>query len=1022
MKKRIVVMLLSFFFSIGGFTAAGQFDLSGMSADLTDLVVSAKTQTSSSTVSVDDILQEANRIKNEQHLPIATSQDDDENSWTLAIYMCGSDLERDKAAGTRDLCEMLGAQHKMEGDNRDLDNLNLIVMTGGAGDDLWRPESVETPDVDGFVKPQGTQIWQISGGQMYQLYKFNEYQDMSDGILAKTFFRFAAEYAPAEHMMIEYWDHGGGPIKGAEFALNSDGSDNRYMPLNELSEAVSDVKEYRSENGKNLEIIGFDCCLMSSLEVAYAFRDNYGEYADYMIASEETEPIDGWDYYWLEIFAEMKEINTPSGEQSEIIGKRIVDLYPGDKIVDKKDHSQLDDVERAKGIWEGRDPDFTNGTLALIDLRCIDTLMQAMGELGTALNNIYVNKDTKEDEYVKLSKAITEVKYMSDGRLGQADIYVLADKLLEKNINDDLNTAATNLKAAVGNGSLPEPKEVEYTVKEKTGEARTEKGMGGQIGKPGDDSGEDGAVLYRGVTYMYAGCAGMAVFCPANLEVESVYLDAVTARNRTIEEYKGIYNDRYNQLAFAEDPNVKGYVAYVRAMANLQDETRDFGVRPGYLSADIDDASNTIFMKINGGDASKLTKIYAEMSVLDFDEAYYLGSRTAAYNKTKKRYEVPNQHNWLSIDGVSVTFEDHGFGDCILPVVIEKGNQKGQSSAAKYKEGDVVSKKDVCHLYINPEDGGMGRAKIFKWFDPYLNQHNEVKSDSVKNGLKIRPLRQKLVWDNEKNVYVKGDFIACKEAKIVIEGEATEEWDFTEAYLDNTEMKQASDQSMYLMMYNFKAYDMNTKAYVSNPVYALEMDWSKLKIDPIKTQTCTGKAVKPVPTFSVLGQKGITLKDLRAVSKGIDIKVAYANNVKAGTARVTVTGTEKSTNKKLYSVTRTFKLVQKANPLKVKNKTVKVKRSKLKKGSLYIKASRIKKGNKAKTKITYKLIKAKKVTKTKKLKKLKKKAFTVKSSGKIKVRKGTKKGTYKLTIRATAAKSIVYKKAKKNFVVTVKVK
>ena len=514
----------------------------------------------------------------------------------------------------------------------------------------------------------------------------------------------------------------------------------------------------------------------------------------------------------------------------------------------------------------------------------------------------------------------------------------------------------------------------------------------------------------------------MAVFCPANLEVESVYLDAVTARNRTIEEYKGIYNDRYNQLAFAEDPNVKGYVAYVRAMANLQDETRDFGVRPGYLSADIDDASNTIFMKINGGDASKLTKVYAEMSVLDFDEAYYLGSRSAAYNKTKKRYEVPNQHNWLSVDGVSVTFEDHGFGDCILPVVIEKENSSGQSSAAKYKEGDVVSKKDVCHLYINPEDGGMGRAKIFKWFDPYLNQHNEVKSDSVKNGLKIRPLRQKLVWDNEKNVYVKGDFIACKEAKIVIEGEATEEWDMTEAYLDNTEMKKPSEQSMYLMMYNFKAYDMNTKAYVSNPVYALEMDWSKLKIDPIKTQTCTGKAVKPVPTFSVLGQKGITLKDLRAVSKGIDIKVAYANNVKAGTAKVTVTGTEKSTNKKLYSVTRTFKLVQKANPLKVKNKKIKVKRSKLKKRSLFIKASKVKKGNKAKTKITYKLIKAKKVTKTKKLKKLKKKAFTVKSSGKIKVRKGTKKGTYKLTIRATAAKSIVYKKAKKNFVVTVKVK
>jgi hypothetical protein len=505
----------------------------------------------------------------------------------------------------------------------------------------------------------------------------------------------------------------------------------------------------------------------------------------------------------------------------------------------------------------------------------------------------------------------------------------------------------------------------------------------------------------------------------------------VTARNRTIEEYKGIYNNRYNQLAFAEDPKVKdGYVAYVRAMANLQDETRDFGVRPGYLSADIDDASNTIFMKINGGDASKLTKIYAEMSILDFDEAYYLGSRSAAYNETKKRYEVPNQHNWLSVDGVSVTFEDHGFGDCILPVVIEKENSKGQSSAAKYKEGDVVSKRDVCHLYINPEDGGPGRAKIFKWFDPYLNQHNEVKSDSVKNGLKIRPLRQKLVWDDEKNTYVKGDYIACKEATIVIEGEATEEWDMTEAYLDNTEMKQASDQSMYLMMYNFKAYDMNTKAYVSNPVYALETDWSKLRIEPIKTQTCTGNEVKPVPTFSILGQKGITLKDLRAVAKGIDIKVDYENNVKSGTAWVIVTGIEKSTNKQLFSLKssftilpiRTSKLVRKANTLNVKNKTVKVKCSKLKKRAQFIKASKVSKGNSAKTKITYRLIKAETVKKAGKLKKLKKKAFTVDSSGKIKVRKGTKKGTYKLTVRATAASSIVYEKAIKNFAVTVKIK
>ena len=100
------------------------------------------------------------------------------------------------------------------------------------------------------------------------------------------------------------------------------------------------------------------------------------------------------------------------------------------------------------------------------------------------------------------------------------------------------------------------------------------------------------------------------------------------------------------------------------------------------------------------------------------------------------------------------------------------------------------------------------------------------------------------------------------------------------------------------------------------------------------------------------------------------------------------------------------------NKLKVKNKTVKVKYSKLKKKAQFIKAAKVKKGNSAKTKISYKLVKANK----------KKKAFTVASSGKIKVKKGTKKGTYKLTIKATAAKTTTYKSAKKNFIVIVKIK
>ena len=44
--------------------------------------------------------------------------------------------------------------------------------------------------------------------------------------------------------------------------------------------------------GYNVELIGFDTCLMSSLEVA----SRISGYARYMIASEESEPAEGWRY------------------------------------------------------------------------------------------------------------------------------------------------------------------------------------------------------------------------------------------------------------------------------------------------------------------------------------------------------------------------------------------------------------------------------------------------------------------------------------------------------------------------------------------------------------------------------------------------------------------------------------------------------------------------------------------------------------------------------------------------------
>ncbi len=66
------------------------------------------------------------------------------------------------------------------------------------------------------------------------------------------------------------------------------------------------------------DIVGFDACLMGTIEIAYMLEP----YADYLIASEETEPAYGWDYTsWLNALGENTAIDTVA------LGREIVDSF-----------------------------------------------------------------------------------------------------------------------------------------------------------------------------------------------------------------------------------------------------------------------------------------------------------------------------------------------------------------------------------------------------------------------------------------------------------------------------------------------------------------------------------------------------------------------------------------------------------------------------------------------------------------------------------------------------------------------
>jgi hypothetical protein len=117
---------------------------------------------------------------------------------------------------------------------------------------------------------------------------------------------------------------------------------------------------YTALQGKGIEVIGFDVCLAGMMEVAYEIRN----IASYMIASEDLEPGDGWEYHdWLNRF---KNSVTKTGADMSIA---IVDAY------------------EAKYGPTGESPTAT-ATLSALDLSQIDNVKAKLDDLTYTLGVI----------------------------------------------------------------------------------------------------------------------------------------------------------------------------------------------------------------------------------------------------------------------------------------------------------------------------------------------------------------------------------------------------------------------------------------------------------------------------------------------------------------------------------------------------------------------------------------------------------------------------------------------------------
>lgn len=211
-------------------------------------------------------------------------------SQTIMVYMVGSDLESRYGGASSDLLEMMEAQV-------DTDKHNIVVYAGGASE--WQSQ--------GLSDEEDT-ILELDDGE-FQAVETYRPQNMGKAKTLSKFVSYCLENYDTDKYSLICWDHGGGPVLGF-------GLDENHRDMLSLEEIQSALDKSVGEAGVKLEWIGFDACLMSSLEVA----DVLAPYADYMIASQETEPGWGWNYEFL------TALSKPDMDGARL-GQEIIDAY-----------------------------------------------------------------------------------------------------------------------------------------------------------------------------------------------------------------------------------------------------------------------------------------------------------------------------------------------------------------------------------------------------------------------------------------------------------------------------------------------------------------------------------------------------------------------------------------------------------------------------------------------------------------------------------------------------------------------
>lgn len=299
----------------------------------------------------------------------------------IYIYMCGSNLETNIGAATKNIAEMLSASVP--------ENTTVVIETGGSK--KWRNYDIAPDKLSRYVILDGKLV----------LTETTKNANMGSADTLSDFLNYCLTEYPADRKGVILWDHGGGPINGVcndeQYGMDS-------LTLGELNEAFESTKEH-------FDFIGFDACLMATLDTAATISD----YSDYMIASEEIVSSGGWDYTKL---IQMYTANV----KTEDFGKAVCDSY-----IEK---CKLHDKDKM-------------ATLSLFDLSKTESVRKVFDGFA---NDMEKSVKMKYGNFEILTAVDNSTKLggnsVSEGYSNLIDLYNFADSLSESNASSE-NLCAT---------------------------------------------------------------------------------------------------------------------------------------------------------------------------------------------------------------------------------------------------------------------------------------------------------------------------------------------------------------------------------------------------------------------------------------------------------------------------------------------------------------------------------------------------------------------------------------------------